>query len=204
MKHNEINILINPIESGNSVSRRRLFRAIGANALAKMESEWREEVESRRFKPPEIAEYAKRLAIALRKYGKADLHSVRGSVKARRLFEIAEADFENALEYLNEVVERQPDLRIWIDREVGFDKVHIELHPIEMPYPIWSKSAYARKGTKPKRTIRDFKRKALEDSLERLEKRAGLILQPLPDLPKIVRSKGLERLQSHDFLGWKF
>lgn len=126
-----------------------------------MEKEWREKVESRGYKPPEIAEYAKRLGIALRKYGKADLHSVRGSVKAGRLFEAAESDFENALEYLSDVVKRQPDLRMWIDRDVSFDNAHIELHPIGMPYPIWSKSAYARKGTMPKRTIRDFKREAL-------------------------------------------
>lgn len=204
MKHDEIDILINRINSGNSVSRRRLFRAIGSTALAKMEREWRKEVKSRGDKPPEIAEYARRLGIALRKYGKADLHSVRGSVKAGRLFEVAESDFENALEYLNEVVQRQPDLRMWIDRDVGFDNAHIELHPIGMPYPIWSKSPYARKGGLPKRTIRDFKREALEDALERLENRAMRKSEPAPELPMIVRSKGLERLQSHDFSGWTF
>jgi hypothetical protein len=204
MKRSPIKALIEKLDGGGDVSRRRLYRAIGATALAKMEREWREEVRSRSYRPPEIAEYAKRLGIALRKYGKADLHSIRGSVKAGRLFEVAESDFENALEYLNEVVQRQPDLRMWIDREVGFDKAHIELHPIEMPYPIWSKSPYARKGGLPKRTIRDFKREALEEALERLEKRARRKSEPLPELPMIVRSKSLERLQSRDFSGWTF
>lgn len=203
-KHDAICTLLARLNEGKDVSRRRLFRTIGATALSKMEREWRKEVKSRGFKPPEIAEYAKRLAIALRKYGKADLHSVRGSVKARGLFEVAESDFENALEYLIHVVQRQPDLRMWIDRGMGFDDAHIELHPIGMPYPIWSKSAYARKGAMPKRTIRDFKREALEEALERLEKRAMRKSEPLPELPKIVRSKGLERLQSNDFSGWTF
>lgn len=204
MKHDEIDILINRINSGNSVSRRRLFRAIGSTALAKMEREWRAEVQSRGDKPPEIAEYARRLGIALRKYGKADLHSVRGSVKAGRLFEVAESDFENALEYLTDVLKRHPDLRFWIDRDINFNDVDFGCHPEGMPYPIWSKSPYARKGGLPKRTIRDFKREALEDALERLENRAMRKSEPAPEQPMIVRSKGLERLQSHDFSGWTF
>ena len=200
----DIEELIRRLDSGKDVSRRRLFRAIGSTSLAKMEKEWRIEVQSRGVKPPEIAEYAKRLGIALRKYGKADLHSVRGSVKAGRLFEVAEADFENAIEYLTEVLKRHPDLRFWIDRDINFDDSEFGLHPIGMPYPIWSKSPYARKGTVPKRTIRDLKREALEEALERLEKRAMGKSEPLPEVTMIVRSKSLERLQSHDFSGWTF
>ena len=198
-----IKMLLARLDEGKDVSRRRLFRVIGATALAKMEREWRETVLSRGYKPPEIAEYTKRLAIALRKYGKADLHSARGSVKAGRLFEVAESDFENALEYLNEVVQRQPHLRMWIDREVGFDNAHIELHPIGMPYPIWSKSAYARKGTMPKRTIRDFKRKALEEALTKLERCVRPLEVPTFELPFLELSSARKMLQKNDYSSWK-
>ena len=204
LKHDEINILINRINSGNSVSRRRLFRAIGSTALARMEREWRAEVQSRGDKPPEIAEYTRRLGIALRKYGKAELHSCKGSAKAHRLFEVAESDFENALDYLIEMLHCQPDLRFWIDRDINFDDCEFGLHPIGMPYPIWSKSPYARKNNLPKRTIRNFKREALEDALIKLEKRSRRKPEPLPELTVVVRSKGLERLQSRDFSGWTF
>jgi hypothetical protein len=196
--------LIRRLDSGKDVSRRRLFRAIGTTALARMEREWRSEVQSRGYKPPEIAEYAKRLGIALRKYGKADLHSIRGSVKARRLFEVAESDFENALEYLTEMLHWKPDLRMWIDRDVGFGDSHIELHPDAMPYPIWSKSSYARKCAMPRRTIRDFKREALEEALKRLERRARRKSEPLPDLPMIESSRGSDHLHGCDISGWKF
>lgn len=192
------------IESGKDVSRRRLHRAIGATALAKMERAWRKEVRTRDEKPAQIVEYARRLGIALRKYGKADLHSSRGSDKARRLFEVAESDFENAIEYLTEVVQRQPDLRIWIDRDVGFGNPYIELSPAAMPYPIWSKSSYARKSALPKRAIRDFKREALEEALEQFERRARRKSEPLPDLSMVVRSRGCSPLQERDFSDWKF
>lgn len=196
--------LIRRLDTGKDISRRRLFRAIGSTALAKMERAWRAEVQSRGDKPPEIAEYARRLGIALRKYGKADLHSVRGSVKAGRLFEVAESDFENALEYLMEMLQCQPDLRFWIDRDINFNDVEFGYHPEGMPYPIWSKSPYARKGVMPKRTIRDFKREALEEALAKLKRRAGRKPEPLPDLNTIACSRSSLRLQSHVFSDWKF
>jgi hypothetical protein len=203
-RKDQLTALHTRVLEGKDVSRRRLFRAIGTSALAKMEREWRNEVQSRGYKPPEIAEYARRLGIALRKYGKAELHSCKGSVKARRLFQVAESDFENALDYLTEALHRQPDLRFWIDRDINFNDVELGCHPEGMPYPIWSKSPYARKGVMPKRTIRDFKREALEEALAKLERRAGRKPEPLPGLNTIACSRGSLRLQSHDFLDWKF
>lgn len=203
-RKDQLTALHTRVLEGKDVSRRRLFRAIGSTALAKMERAWRAEVHSRGDKPPEIAEYARRLGIALRKYGKADLHSVRGSVKAGRLFEVAELNFENALEYLSEVLRYKPDLRFWIDRDINFDDCEFSLHPIGMPYPIWSKSPYARKNNLPKRTIRDFKREALEEALERLEKRARRKSEALPDVKLFSLSRGCKSLQDRDLSGWKF
>lgn len=195
--------LIRRLDCGKDVSRRRLFRVIGPTALAKMERAWRNEVRSRDEKPAEIVEYARRLGIALRKYGKADLHSVRGSVKAQRLFEVAESDFEKALEYLTEMLRCKPDLRMWIDRDVGGNS-HVEFHPAAMPYPIWSKSNYARKGMLPKRRIRDFKREALEEALEKLERRAKCKADPVPSLTTVVRSRSGSRVKDRNFSDWKF
>lgn len=196
--------LLLSINSGKDVSRRRLHRAIGSGALAAMVRAWRKEVRTRDEKPAEIVEYARRLGIALRKYGKADHHSAQGSVKAGRLFEAAEADFENALEYLREVLQGKPDLRFWIDRDINFNEVGFGYHPEGMPYPIWSKSPYARKSVLPKRRIRDFKREALEAALEKLERRAGRKPEPLPELDTIACSRGCQRLYTHDFSDWKF
>lgn len=204
MKEVVIESLIKRLDSGDDVSRRRLFRTIGPTALAKMEKEWRAEVQSRGHKPPEIAEYAKRLGVALRKYGIADLHSVRGSIKAGRLFEVAESDFENALEYLIEMLQWKPDLRYWIDRDIDFNDLEFGYSPSGMPYPIWSKSPYARKAVIPKRRIRDFKREALEEALEKLQKRAKRKPELLPDMNAIRRLRGCSDVQDRDFSGWKF
>jgi len=120
-KRVDITMLLARLDGGNDVSRRRLFRVIGPTALAKMDRAWRKEEETRDEKPPEIHEYARRLAIASRKHGLAECHSARGSMKAKRLFEVAESDFERALVFLKEILHRHPDLRIWIDRDVNFD-----------------------------------------------------------------------------------
>lgn len=196
--------LIRRLDSGNDVSRRRLWKAIGSTALANMEREWRNEVRSRGEKPPEIAEYARRLGIALRKYGLAGLHSSRNSPKATKLAHAAESAFENALQYLTDMMHRHPELRIWLDRDVRPSEPDFGLHPEGMPYPVWSKSCNARGGGLPKRTIRDFKREALEQALERLERRSMPLEAPTFELPLVGLSRDRKTLRNHDFSGFKF
>jgi hypothetical protein len=203
-KVNVLETLIAGIDSGKDVSRRRLFRAIGATALAKMEREWSKEVRSRSYRPPEIVEYSRQLGIALRKYGKADYHSLKKSSKARRLFHSAETCFERAMEYLMDKVSAKSELRYWLDRDVNINSPDFGFHPEGMPYPIWSKSPYARGKGFPKRTIRDLKRDALLDALEQLEKLSGKKPEPLADPPVFLRSRGCKTLQLSDLSDWKF
>ena len=204
MKKRSIKTLIEKLDAGDDVSRRRLLRILGVTAMKKMDREWRNEVRSRGDKPPEIAEYARRLGIALRKYGKAELHSARGSAKAKRLFEVAESDFEGALTFLTEILCRHPDLQMWIDRDVNVDDPEFGLHPSGMPYPVWSKSPHARGGGIPKRTIRDLKREALEEALEKLERRAKPLEVPTFELPSILLSRDRKTRRNHDYSDWKF
>lgn len=200
----QIEELIGRIDSGKDVSRRRLYRAIGATALAKMEREWRKEVRSRGYKPPEIVEYARLFGIALRKYGKAGYHSSLKSPKAQKLFNSADSGFERAMEHLLDVVSGNSDLRFWLDREVTVNSPDFGYHPEGMPYPIWSKSPYARGGCLPKRTIRHLKREALEEARSKLGRRGKRQPEPLPDLNMIVRSRGTKTLKECDFSDWKF
>lgn len=204
MRTSSIKALIERLDAGGDVSRRRLWKAVGSTALAKMEREWRKEVRSRAEKPAEIADYAHRLGIALRKHGLAERHSARGSAKAKRLFEIAESDFEGALTFLTEILHRHPDLRLWIDRDVRPGDPDFGLHPEGMPYPVWSKSRNARGGGIPKRTIRDLKREALEEALERLERRGKPPEVPTFELPSIMLSRDRKTRRNHDYSDWKF
>jgi hypothetical protein len=201
---NKILLLIEKINSKQHVSRRRLSKIIGKSAVEKMDREWSNEVRSRSCRPPEIVEYSRQLGIALRKYGKADYHSLKKSSKARRLFHSADTGFERAMDFLMDMVSTKSELRYWLDRDVNMNSPDFGYHPEGMPYPIWSKSPYARKNGMLKRTIRDVKRDALLDALEELEKRSGKKPEPLADPPVFLRSRRCKTLQQIDLSDWKF
>jgi hypothetical protein len=197
--------LIERIDSGKDVSRRRLFRAIGSTALAKMEKEWRAEVRSRGHKPTEIVEYGRRLGIAMRKYGLADLYSARRSPSAMKLAHAADSAFEDAYEYLVGALYAKPDLRMWLDRDVRPSVEGFSFDPSGMPFPVWSKNINCLGGGLPKLRIRDFKRAALHEALERQESRQRKHLEvPSVEPPTLGLSRHPLRLRSHDFSGFKF
>ena len=196
--------ILEEIKLGKYPSRRRLFRVIGPTALAKMEREWRDEARSRRDKPREIVEYTKRLNKAIKLHALAERHSLKGYPKALALFHKAESEFEGALQHLSDVLSGDFELRFWIDRDINFEDPEFGLSPSGMPRPIWSKSNYFRGSPLPKRTIRDFKREALEEALEKLERRAKPLEVPTFELPLIGLSNARKRLQKHDYSDWKF
>lgn len=204
MKKSSIKALIERLDHGTDVSRRRLLRTIGITAVKKMDREWRKELVSRAEKPPEIVRYSKKLGIALRKYGLADLYSSRHSPKATKLSHAADSAFEDALQYLTDVLYGKPELQMWLDRDLRPSDPDFGLHPEGMPYPVWSKSRNARGGGIPKRTIRDLKREALEEALERLERRGKPPELPTFELPSILLSRDRKTRRNHDYSDWKF
>ncbi len=97
-----------------------------------------------------------------------DKQSLKGDgYRARKSFNKAESILENAVEYLREVISYNSNLRLWIDREVGFG-IGVEYCPVGIPRPVWSKSNNKSQSFFPKVTKRDIARGMLRAELEKL------------------------------------
>ena len=175
-KIKRIKTLIERLEKNQSVSRGSLSRVLGEVGIQNLDKEWGLELKSRTYKPKEIVEYSQRVRRGLIYYALGDKQSLKGDgYKARKSFHKAETILENAVEYLREVVTADSSLRLWIDRDVGFG-IEVELCPVGIPRPVWSKTNNKHRSTFPKVTKRDIAMEMLQIELEKLVGRAPLEL----------------------------
>lgn len=167
-KIERIKTLIDRLEKNQSVTRGSLSRVLGEIGIGNLDREWELELKSRTYKPKEIVEYSKQIRRGLIYYALGDKQSLRGdSRKASRSFLRAEVLLELAVEYLRELVSTKSSLKMWIDRDVGFE-IEVELCPVGIPRPVWSTSNYKSKRSLPKVTKRDIAREMLQTELEKL------------------------------------
>lgn len=167
-----IKVLIAKMDSGSDVSRRRLTKAIGVTAMRKLDREWKEEQKARSYRPPEIVSYTSRINKGLLIYTKAEVASFKGSSASSRLYQQSEAILEKAIISLNESLSKKPELCQWLDRPADLSNPDVGLCPVGIPRAVWSSSPYKVKGSHiPPRRIRDLKREALEQALEKSARR---------------------------------
>jgi hypothetical protein len=167
-KIERINVLIERLENGRTVTRRSLQRVLGESGLQKIESEWVLELKCRTYKPKEIVEYSSRVRKGLIHYALGEKQSFKGeSYKAKHSIYKADSILEDAIEYLRDVVSLNSGLRMWIDRDVSV-VADIEYCPEGIPRPIWSNSNYKNRSLLPKVTKKDIARDLLETELENL------------------------------------
>lgn len=158
--------LLSLIDKGKPITRTAMERVIGKDGLKKLDLSWNDEKQMRRYKPQEIIEYSRKLTKGLLLYSMADIKSVRKHPSALKAFHKAESALENALQYLCDVLETDPSLKLWVDREPSFDS----LTPEGVPRPIWSTSPYKMGSFSMKSTKRDIARHLLGETLEKLQK----------------------------------
>ncbi len=183
-KIQRIQILITRIDQGMSVTRSSLQRVLGRNGLKQFDNKWREEKESRNFKPKEIIEYSRRIRKGLIHYALGEKQSFKGQgYKAKNSIHKAESILENAVEYLRDVVSSDSGLRMWIDRDVSVGS-DIEYCPEGIPRPVWSNSNYKSQSSFPRFTKKDIARELLQTKLEKLEGRKPLELITFGIRPK--------------------
>ncbi|TAF37824.1 MAG: hypothetical protein EAZ66_06870, partial [Alphaproteobacteria bacterium] len=139
-----------------------------------LQQELRDELKN---KPSEVREYERRLKLALLAYNKGEGASSRGrSSAAKRYFAEADALFERALEYLQEIVAAEPSLCVWFDRDTEWTiESEANIDPVSVPRVVTSRSLDNRGGglTSRLQGKRDVKIAAVERALAAADVETG-------------------------------
>lgn len=159
-----------------NVQNRTLQTWLTAGEYAAIEADWNEQKEVRaeiKDKPATLTGYEALLKKATFSHNRAEAFSNRGnSQPASKLFNIAEAQFERALEYLCEHIALDPNLKLWIDRDVDMSPdSNISLSPVGMPRVITSRSLDKEVGglETAKMTKIEVKLSVVEKAIDRLK-----------------------------------
>jgi hypothetical protein len=173
MKISRIKTLIARLEAGETVSTRSLGRVLTEAQMLALEADWVEEKSLRKVtKPLDIKKYEAMVKNALLLNGRADrMHSLKTPAhKITALSNKAESAFLNAFLFLEEAIERDNSIRLWIDRDLENEA----WDPIGIPRVIGSQSFECLQKQKvpfPVLTKRQLKIQMLEAALEVLEEK---------------------------------
>ncbi len=129
-----IKALLDKLDSGGNVSMRDLRNVLGEDGVTEYESLWQFELDKRsefEDKPDEIRRYEEMVHAADfdnnraegLKVGKRAVVDAVGRNSRRRLRDQSETKYELAIEYLEEIVNTNQNLRIWFDRDLDFEMV---------------------------------------------------------------------------------
>lgn len=166
--------VLDKLNNGEHVQNRNLERLLGAAAYQDFKAQEAKQIslrESLKDKPESIKEYERKLKVALFAYNKADSRRKNPEITTR-LFSKAEKAFEELLEYLQEIIAADPDLRIWFDRNTEWTtESDLGLSPISVPRVVTSKSL-DKQGDGLLGTLtsnRQLKISAVEQAIDRIE-----------------------------------
>lgn len=178
-----IRVLIARLRSGTAVQARDIDSVLSKKQRHAMAEAWKQQIQLRKEKKPDdILEYEKKLSEALLLYGKADQSTASITKRTNKLqrtkseaFESkAVSIFEDALECLEEMIERDPSLRRWFDRDPDFSAgSEINTDPTSMPRVVTSRSIENRGSVKIAFGLKsktEIKTEALEQAAFDLEK----------------------------------
>ena len=175
--------LLDRLNSGSEVSLRDLKNVLGDEGLAEYEDMWQQELHVRsqfEDKPEQIKHYEELVHAADfdnnraegLKIGKRAVVDRIGRDSKRRLRDQSETKYERAIEYLEEIIGIDGNLRIWFDRDLDFgaDTTTLSCDRDGVARTVTSRSQYRQgKFMAEKRSKADVKREVLEYAIDRLE-----------------------------------
>jgi len=179
MRRQKLVEVLAKLRRGEAVQNRTMETWLGAEAYAEYVKVWQQQQELRaelKAKPTEVRDYEKRLKRAQLAYNKAEATSHKGKATAKELHDKAEAEFEGALERLQEIVHADPSLQVWFDRALDFEAGSaLGPSPGAMPCVVTSRSLDNAGGgiLGLKRTKKQVKIDAVEAALRDLEEQAN-------------------------------
>ena len=168
--------ILEQLKCEKNVQNRMLQTWLTEDEYAEFENEWQDQVELRgeqKDKPSEIKDYEERLRKGIFDYNKGEGFSTRGHRESARKFHAsAQVHFEQALEYLQEIVHADPSLQLWVDRELNFEpSSHLSIDPIGMPRVVTSRSLDRLRTDMRKMSKLEVKISVVERAIDRLQRR---------------------------------
>jgi len=169
-KISRIKILIQRLEGGRDITISSMNRVLTTVQMKKFKTDWEDELSNRRVqKPTPLKTYERMIRVGSLHYQKMEIYSFTKDKNqlAKKFSDKAEDIFEKALEYLQEQLQTDSNLRMWIDREPDGSN----LTPMGVPRVIGSSSFECLVKTKtpyPVFTKRKLKLRALESALSDL------------------------------------
>lgn len=165
----KLEAMLERLKRSENVQNRDLRTWLGEDAYAAFEDQCKQQEKFRKEitnKPEAVRDYERRLRQAQFAYSKGDAASGRGKNKIAQL-NLSSADtlFERALEYLQEIVEIDPSLRVWFDRDTNWTAdSEIGIDPQSVPRVVTSRSMENSGGglLRQKRRKRELKIEAVE------------------------------------------
>ena len=182
--------LLDKLNSEKKVSRRDLRAALGDEGVKEYERRWQDELNRREFieqKPDEIKKYEAMVHEGDFYENRAD--GTKG-ITAIKLRNMAETKYERAIEYLQEIIDCDGNLRIWFDRHLEFDSdTTLSIDRVGIARTITSRSNYKLSdGMAGKYSKEDIKRQLLNDIVldvvELTEAQSAELKQKLAKLKK--------------------
>ena len=137
--------ILDRLKRKENVQNRALQTWLTAAEYNAIEDRWAEQRAIRadiKDKPSVLLRYEAMLKKAIFTHNRAEGLSSKGnSTTASNLYNMAEAQFETALEYLHENVTLDASLTLWLDRDVDISpNGNLSLSPVGMPRVITSRS----------------------------------------------------------------
>jgi len=169
-KISRIKILIQRLEGGRDITISSMNRVLTPVQMKEFKTDWEDELSNRRVqKPTPLKTYERMIRVGSLHYQKMEIYSFTKDKNqlAKKFSDKAEDIFEKALEYLQEQLQTDSNLRMWIDREPDGSN----LTPMGVPRVIGSSSFECLVKTKtpyPVFTKRKLKLRALESALSDL------------------------------------
>lgn len=183
--------LIEKLKAGKNVSDRALKRTLSNKDYQDYQSDLLSY--KNKSRPKELGEYQAKIKLAILSYSKMEKYSASGKhILAKKYANRAESEFEDALEYINEMIQSNNDINLWLDRS---PRGISDFDPMGIPRVIGSKTAYClnkNKSPYPKFTIKEIRLMFLE----------GLIEKTKNDLPEKSQFSSLRK--KLDTSGFKF
>ena len=192
--------LIARLKGGGDITTSSMTRVLTEAQMNQFHLDWKEQLTNRKIKKPtELTKYQHLVKVAILHYSRMERYSFISSKHrlASKFALKADQAFEEALEYLRDIMTKNPDIRMWIDREIT-DSSH---HPIGIPRVIGSSSSEClvkAKNTYPTFTKKDLKLETLEMAL--LELQSPVFESFCEPMKSIYFSK----TKNHDFSSFKF